>query len=60
MPATCPATEHNFLPAGSPPGGYFKRKADGLPDQEVSYQMLYCTKCGVEREVVVQDHRRKP
>lgn len=49
--------EHKFVPVGV---RYFKQAAPpqcGV-DQTVSYQRLFCEKCGETKEIICDDHRR--
>jgi ribosomal protein S27AE len=38
--------------------GYYKRDG-GNTDQSVEYTMLFCKRCGVTKEVISADHRKK-
>ena len=62
--AACNTTDHQYFPIKN---NYYKRDSSsvntaiGLPkmDQSISYTMLCCRRCGVTKEVISADHRKK-
>jgi len=62
MHTACGLNGHSYFPLKS---GYFKRDGGttGLgqarTDQSIQYTMLCCSKCGITKEVISADHRKK-
>lgn len=54
----CDPSDHNYTAV--PGGSYFKRNADlegTAMDSRISYKRIFCTKCGVSKEVIAADHK---
>lgn len=52
FPLFCAEQGHEYEPAQD---GYYKQSADGEPIKNKVYRMIFCIKCGDNREIMVVD-----